>query len=204
MIKKSIIISAMVIAGCSSPGDPGPMIVAHRGASYYAPENTIPAFLLAWEQNADAIEGDFFLTSDGEIVCIHDSHTGRVAETRMEVAGSTLEELRKLDVGSWKGAEWKGTRMPTIAEVFGVVPEGKKIYVEVKTGPEILPRLYSEIERSSLSPEQIILISFNSEVVRIFKGDRPGTRLTGYRDSGKMRTGPWCRTPGPFWQPSII
>ncbi len=50
----------------------GPLIVAHRGASYDAPENTLAAFRLAWEQGADAIEGDFFLTSDGQILCLHD------------------------------------------------------------------------------------------------------------------------------------
>ena len=55
----------------------GPFIVAHRGASGEAPENTLPAFRLAWEQKADAIEGDFHLTSDGKIVCFHDSNTSR-------------------------------------------------------------------------------------------------------------------------------
>ena len=76
------------------------MIVAHRGASRDAPENTIPAFKLAWEQGADAIEGDFHLTKDGNIVCIHDGNTENVSNTNLVVRESTLAELRKLDVGA--------------------------------------------------------------------------------------------------------
>lgn len=74
------------------------MIVAHRGASKEAPENTIPAFTLAWKQGADAVEGDFHLTADGYIVCIHDKDTKRVADRKLVVAESSLEDLRKLDV----------------------------------------------------------------------------------------------------------
>lgn len=183
-----LILVIMAIPGCSEPSASGPAIVAHRGASYYAPENTIPAFLLAWEQHADAIEGDFHLTSDGAIVCIHDSHTGRVADTKMVVKDSTLEELRGLDVGSWKGAAWQGTGIPTIAEVFKIVPEGKKIFVEVKTGTEILPGLYDEIEQSSLMPDQIVIISFNREVIKAVKTSMPGYKaywLSGFREDEK-------------------
>ncbi|MDP7286911.1 MAG: glycerophosphodiester phosphodiesterase family protein, partial [Phycisphaerae bacterium] len=71
-------------------------IVAHRGASRDAPENTIAAFELAWKQGADAIEGDFYLTKDRRIVCIHDSSTKRTARANLSVAKSTLAELRKL------------------------------------------------------------------------------------------------------------
>ena len=58
---------------------PAQLIVAHRGASHDAPENTLSAFLLAWEQGADAVEGDFLLTRDGQIVCIHDKTTRRTS-----------------------------------------------------------------------------------------------------------------------------
>jgi len=66
------------------------IIVAHRGASRDAPENTIPAFKLAWKQGADAIEGDFHLTKDGHIVCIHDGNTENVANTNLVVGESTF------------------------------------------------------------------------------------------------------------------
>ena len=80
-----------------------PMVVAHRGASGEAPENTIPAFKLAWRQGADAIEGDFHLTKDGQVVCIHDANTKKVAEKNLVVKNTTLAELKKLDVGIKKG-----------------------------------------------------------------------------------------------------
>ena len=81
----------------------GGVIVAHRGASFDAPENTLAAFRLAWQQGADAIEGDFYLSKDNQIVCIHDADTKRTAVVSRQVAESTLAELRELDVGrsSW-------------------------------------------------------------------------------------------------------
>ncbi len=172
MFRIYLLIPLIFLTYCTSPL-PETMIVAHRGASYDAPENTIPAFLLAWEQGADAIEGDFFLTADGEIVCIHDPRTSRVSDTDTEVANATLEELRQLDVGSWKGQEWAGTGIPTLGEVFEIVPAGKKIFVEIKSGTEILPVLYEELDRSGLRNEQIVIISFNADVIEGVKSARP-------------------------------
>ena len=88
------------------------LIIAHRGASHEAPENTLAAFRLAWEEQADGIEGDFYLTSDGQIVCIHDKTTKRVAPKQPEltVAKSTLKQLRSLDVGSWKNPRYAAER----------------------------------------------------------------------------------------------
>ena len=106
-----------------------PLIVAHRGASFDAPENTLPAFELAWEQGADAIEGDFLLTKDKQIVCIHDHSTKRLADRNLEVKSSTLAELKSLDVGFWKDKKYKNTRIPTLAEVFATIPDGKKIVI---------------------------------------------------------------------------
>ena len=116
-----------------------PLVVAHRGASHDAPENTLPAFELAWTQGADAIEGDFLLTKDNRIVCIHDGSTKRLTDRNLVVRGSTLKELRELDVGYWKHEKFKGTKIPTIAEVFATIPKGMKIFVEVKCGKEIIP-----------------------------------------------------------------
>jgi glycerophosphoryl diester phosphodiesterase len=141
------------------------LIVAHRGASYDAPENTLSAFRLAWEQGADAIEGDFFLTKDEQIVCIHDAKTKRTSGIEMDVASFTLAELRQLDVGRWKDARWAGERIPTLAEVLAVVPAGKKIYIEIKCGPEIVPHLPAVLKQSGLKPEQMVIISFDDKVI---------------------------------------
>lgn len=145
-----------------------PLVVAHRGASHAAPENTLAAFYLAWKEGADAIEGDFFLTKDNQIVCTHDKTTQRLnkEKVKLDVAKSTLAELQKLDVGSWKHEKWQGERMPTLAEVMQTVPDGKKIYIEVKCGAEIIPFLKTEIEASDLKAEQIVIICFKKEVIQ--------------------------------------
>lgn len=168
-----------------------PFVVAHRGASHDAPENTLPAFELAWKQGADAIEGDFLLTKDNHIVCIHDVSTKRLAERNLVVRRATLNELRDLDVGSWKHEKYKGTKIPTITEVFATIPDGKKIFVEVKCGPEIIPYLAKEIGKSKLKTEQVVLICFSQEVIKAFKKAMPMHKaywLSGFK---KDRDGVW-------------
>ena len=147
--------------------------MAHRGASQDAPQNTIPAFKLAWGQGADAIEGDFQLTKDGHVVCIHDKDTNKVANANLVVSDSTLAELRQVDVGVRKRKAFEGTRIPTIAEVFATIPKQKKIYIEVKCGPEIIPALQREIDHSGLTNDQVVVISFNQAVIREFKAKAP-------------------------------
>lgn len=149
------------------------MIVAHRGASHEAPENTMPAFKLAWEQNADAIEGDFRLTKDGHIVCIHDGNTKRVANMDVVVNASTLAELRTVDVGLLHGEIFKDVGIPTIAEVFSTIPAEKIIYIEIKCGAEIIPPLLEALQDSSLKNEQVIFICFNAHVLHEVKVQAP-------------------------------
>lgn len=165
---------------------PAQWIVAHRGASHDAPENTLAAFRLAWEQDADAIEGDFYLTQDREIVCIHDEKTKRTSGVELSVPASTLEELRRLDVGRWKDPKWQGERIPTLSEVLATVPEGKRIYIEIKCGPEIVPHLPPVLKRSGLKPEQTIVISFDEKVIEAVRTQIPEIKahwLTGFKQN---------------------
>jgi glycerophosphoryl diester phosphodiesterase len=166
-----------------------PLIVAHRGASRDAPGNTLPAFQLAWKQGADAIEGDFHLSKDGEIVCFHDADTKRVAGTQLVVRQSTLAELKQLDVGATHGVAFNGTRIPTIAEVFATIPQGKKIFIEVKCGAEIIPTLLNEIDQSGLTQEQIVVISFNKQVIQQLKIKAPQYKASWLCSFNKQETG---------------
>ena len=143
-----------------------PPIVAHRGASAAAPENTIPAFELAWEKGADAIELDCHLTADGHIVCIHDKDTKKVADKNLVIKNSKLDELRTLDVGSWLDKKFSGTTIPTLIEAIATVPSDKKIYIEVKSNASIVPKLFEDIEKAKLNKDQIVIISFDAEVIR--------------------------------------
>jgi glycerophosphoryl diester phosphodiesterase len=165
------------LAATTAPAaEPKPLkveIVGHRGASFDAPENTVASVKLAWEQNADAAEFDVYLSKDGKIVVIHDATTKRTAGTDLKVADTTLEELRKLDVGSWKAAKFKGEKIPTLEEVLATVPAGKRVFVEVKCGPEIVPELDRALKASKLKPEQTAVISFNADVIAATKKARP-------------------------------
>jgi glycerophosphoryl diester phosphodiesterase len=140
-----------------------PYIIAHRGASHDAPENTLSAFELAWEQGADGIEGDFMLTGDGHVVCFHDADTQRLSGMHHIVKESTLAELRTVDVGRWKGTEWTGTTIPTLEQVLQIIPPGKKFVAELKDGPEVVELFARAVNQSSLDPADILVITLNDE-----------------------------------------
>ena len=113
-------------------------MVAHRGASGLAPENTLAAFRKALEVGADAFELDVRLTRDGRAVVMHDRRVDRTTTGRGLVGTHTLEELKSLDAGSWYGAEFAGEEVPTLEEVFDTFPQELPIYVELKAkGPGI-------------------------------------------------------------------
>ncbi|WP_218932116.1 glycerophosphodiester phosphodiesterase [Adhaeretor mobilis] len=151
----------------------GQTIIAHRGASSDAPENTISAFQLAWEQGADGIEGDFHLTADGQIVCFHDASTKRLCGVDTKIAESTLAELQKLDVGRWKGRRFAGERMPTLSDVLSTVPQGKLFYIEIKCGPEIVPHLVNVLAKSDVNYQDLRIISFKRDVIKAAKQALP-------------------------------
>ena len=152
---------------------PGIEIIAHRGASYDAPENTLPAVTLAWERNADAVEMDGFLSKDGHVVAIHDKDTGRVAGDSRKVSDQTLAELKAHDVGSWKDAKYAGTHIPTVTEVLATVPDGKPLGIEVKGGNrEIVPALEKALDAAG-KREQVNFIAFDYDLIVAAKERMP-------------------------------
>jgi glycerophosphoryl diester phosphodiesterase len=162
-------------------------IVGHRGASHAAPENTLPAFRLAWEEGADGIEGDFYMTRDNRIVCIHDDSTLAYSEQDLRVRYSTLEQLQTLDVGSYKGAQFKGARVPTLEAVLETVPDGKYLLVEVKDSARIVPVLKDVVEKSRKAG-QVRVISFDAKVIARSKQLMPEVKaflIAGQKDLKK-------------------
>src|SRR5512143_199880 len=95
-----------------------PLILAHRGASRRAPENTMAAFRLAAELGADGVELDVQLSKDGEVVVMHDSRVDRTTDGHGRIRDLPLAELRALDAGGWYAPEFAGERIPTLAEVL--------------------------------------------------------------------------------------
>ena len=151
------------------------MIIAHRGVSFDLPENSLPAFNISWNHAADGIEGDFHLTKDGAIVCIHDEDTGRVCKQNIVVRDSTLKELKALDLDC-QGTGNLQIKIPTLAEVLEILPDGKKIFIEIKCGSEIVEPLFSELTRSKLNSNDAVIISFDEEVIKEFKVIAPNYR----------------------------
>ena len=121
-------------------------VFAHRGASAYAPENTLAAFRLAEEQGADGIELDVQLTKDGQVVVIHDENIDRTGTGTGAVRDYTLEELRKLSFHNHMEA-YEGEKIPTLEEVLTFVKQGRmEVNIELKTGVY----WYPEIEKKTI------------------------------------------------------
>lgn len=140
-------------------------IIAHRGAPTEAPENTLGSFKLAWKTGADGIEGDFRLTRDGRLVCIHDDTTARVGDRDLPVSKSTLEELRTVDAGVWKDEQWRGERIPTAEEVIATAPPQGWIYFEIKGGAECIEPLRLAMEQTGFDPGRAVVMSFDAGAV---------------------------------------
>lgn len=154
------LLGVLMTAGCARRAE----FIAHRGASYDAPENTLAAVRLAWEQGADAVEVDVHLTADYRLAVIHDADTKRTAGVDWRVSEKTMAELRTLDVGRWKGEPFAGQTIPTLEEVLDLLPKGKKLFVEIKCKGEILPYLQKAVEASG-KRRQIVIICFDPDVL---------------------------------------
>lgn len=182
--RAALFIVMTVMLGPSARGQRPSFITAHRGASHDAPENTLAAFRLAWEQGADAIEGDFRLTADGRIVCLHDADTKRVARKNHVVAETRLDELRSLDVGDWKDPRFAGERPPTLAEVLATLPPGKRFFVELKTGSEIVPPLVADLAAWEGDLAALTIIAFDADTIAACKRALPQVKahwLTSFK-----------------------
>jgi len=147
-------------------------IIAHRGASHLAPENTLASVKLAWELGADAVEVDVHLTGDGRIVAIHDTTTGRTGGTHLEIAQTHSRRLRRLDVGRQKHQDFAGEPIPFLEEVLDTVPSGRHLFIEIKCGPEILPPLEKALALKD-KRGQVILIGFDFDTMRAAKRALP-------------------------------
>ena len=144
-------------------------IIGHRGSSKEAPENTLSSNQLAFFEKADGVEVDVRMTKDGELVCIHDKNTVRTTGVDALINEKTIAELKSMDAGGWKGEQWRGETIPSLTEVLEAIPQGKKIYIEMKEGPDTVDPLVRSIEASNLDTNQISVISFHPEVVKKIK-----------------------------------
>ena len=156
---------------------PLPPLVAHRGESVLLPENTLPALALGWKNKVFAVEVDVHLSADRRMVVSHDGNFRRTAGLDREIVQMTWDEISKVDVGAWKGSEFRGVRPPLLDEVFAIMPQDGKLYLEIKSPDPEFPELLADLmDRYSVRPDQIIAISFHGESLKILKSVVPEVR----------------------------
>lgn len=149
---------------------PTPIILAHRGDLAHAPENTIPSFSQAIQKGADGVELDAKLTADGHVIVIHDSTVDRTTNGKGKVASFTLDEIRKLDAGSWFDSMFANTKVPLLEEVFETIGKDKLINIELtnySTSKDGLTQKVCELIKKHNNQTQIIFSSFFSSNLKI-------------------------------------
>ena len=166
------------------------MIFAHRGASAYAPENTLEAFDLAVRMGADGVELDVHMTKDGELVVAHDEEIGRVSNGIGLIKNMTTSELKKYRFNRTH-PEFKDATIPTLREVYELLkPTGRHINTELKTSriryehmEERCIKLADELGMS----DRVLYSSFNTASLRLLKRIDPNARVGLLRTPiGKM------------------
>ncbi|HEX4836110.1 MAG TPA: glycerophosphodiester phosphodiesterase family protein [bacterium] len=173
-------------------GARGVLGIAHRGASRYAPENTLAAIRLALDHGAPAVECDVQRTKDRHLVVIHDQTVDRTTDGRGPVAAHALEDLLRLDAGRWFGPAFAGERIPTLDEVLEVAGGRALLKLEIKNGPTfyegIEQQMVEAIGRRGME-EDVLLISFDHESLRRVRALSPRI-ATGILYAARLVDGP--------------
>ena len=152
------------------------ILIAHRGASGYAPENTLPALSKAIELGANYLEIDVHQCKDGHIVAIHDFDVERTTNGSGSVKDLTIDEIKKLDAGLWFDPNFAETKIPTLQEVIDAIGANVKLVVEVKGGSEEYPGIEESIVsivKQKKVESQVIFKSFSIDVLERFKSLAP-------------------------------
>lgn len=142
-----------------------PLVIAHRGASFYAPENTIVAYEKAVKMEADAIEIDVHKSKDGELIVCHDEKVDRTTNGKGYIKDLTVKEIKKLDAGNWFDEKYSTAKIPLLEEVLQFVKkENILLNIELKNGPifyeNIEEDLVNIIKEYQLE-EKVLISSFN-------------------------------------------
>jgi glycerophosphoryl diester phosphodiesterase len=149
--------------------DRKPLIIAHRGASANAPENTLAAFAEGLKQGAQGVELDVHLTADGRLCVIHDHELGRTTPGNGLIQEKRMDELKNEDAGNWFAQAFTGECIPELEEVLSIFPEGYFINIEIKNGPakyQLIGRKVAEALRPWKEKHRYIISSFDHQVLQ--------------------------------------
>lgn len=150
-----------------------PAIIAHRGASASAPENTIEAFKLAMEDDADILELDVHQTSDSQLVVIHDATVDRTTNGKGKVKDFTYDQLKQFNAGSWfENGKFLGVRIPRLQDVVDLLDSTTRLLIEIKEGSDVYPnieqRVVGLIESNHLE-NRVIIKSFEDKILNVIR-----------------------------------
>lgn len=149
-----------------------PIVIAHRGASGEAPENTMASFKLALKQKADALELDVQRTKDGRLVIMHDPALGRTAKGRGKISGKTLHSLEHIDAGSWFHPDFSKERIPTLGHVLDTFGDKTHYVIELKFYSRdkvgFARQVYEMIAQRGLL-DRTMFLSFSSRILDAIK-----------------------------------
>jgi glycerophosphoryl diester phosphodiesterase len=172
-----------------------PLIIAHRGSSAHAPENTLAAFRLAADQGAHAIELDAKLSADGQVVVFHDRTVERTTNGKGAIQDLSLAEMKALDAGSFFGAQYAGEPIPTLEEVFAEVGQRVLINVELTNyaAPfdSLVPRV-ADLVRNFHLEERIVFSSFHP--YNLYRAAQLLPEVPRAILAGPARSGWWARS----------
>lgn len=218
----ALLLVVLVVHVASAAPGPGKLLVAHRGASGYAPEHTLAAYRLALEQGADFVEQDLGVTRDGVLVCLHDPTLERTTDVeevfpdryrregvrrRWYIADFTLAEIKRLDAGAWFAPKFAGERVPTFQEAIdlvrgkaGLFPELKAPGVYRERGVDMEPLVVAALRRNGLDRKgadpktPVILQSFDADALKAIARDLPDLDRTFLVEPGDAAT--WTTEEG--------
>jgi len=149
-----------------------PVVIAHRGASEIAPENTLAALRVAAKLGVAAVEFDVHASRDGHIVLMHDHTLQRTTTGKGRVARHRLSQLRNLDAGSWFEPRFSGEPIPTLHEALGAIGTTMVACIEIKSGTVALPKV-AEALKSTGTHERAIIFSFLPKQIQRSKAVMP-------------------------------
>ena len=156
------------------------IILGHRGASGYAPENTLEAFRLAMDMGADGFELDVHLSKDGELIVMHDERVDRTTDGSGLIQSFTLKELKALDASNGM-AKYKGAKVPTLGELYDLIRDTRHVVnVEIKTDQIVYPGIAEKVlklEQEKGMEGRILYSSFNHYTLMELKAIKPDVKF---------------------------
>ena len=182
---------AVPVADATDATDGEVLNVAHRGASAYAPENTLASFREGIKRDGDLIESDVQRSKDGELVLIHDTDLVRTTNVEQvfpnrapwKVSDFTYEEMRRLDAGSWKSPEYAGERIPTLAEAIDTIRRSQAGFLLEIKSPALYPGIEEDVAKemrsfpgyvdSAVAAHRLVLQSFDFDSMRRYAEIEP-------------------------------